>query len=211
MLPKGRVAFGRIANTLFRAILALGIFQRIELAPALDASIFLSAAGVTHKLFKLISIIVIKYDNIFRMKKIHMPTYRTWASIKQRCLNPRSTGYYKYGGRGIQICERWKTYQNFLNDMGERPDGLTIDRINNEMHYEPNNCRWATPYQQTHNRRPNHNSIQERPCQTCNIVFKPKLNKTKYCCRKCMATAMVGHSRNGLNNGWRKFRSNAEN
>lgn len=74
--------------------------------------------------------------------------------MKERCLNQKKNNYANYGGRGITLCDRWMNFENFLSDMGERPDGMSIDRINNDGNYEPSNCRWATPYQQRMNQRP---------------------------------------------------------
>lgn len=81
------------------------------------------------------------------------PTYISWCSMKQRCLNPKATGYHNYGGRGIIICERWMEFENFLSDMGERPEGMSLDRINNDGNYEPSNCKWSTPKEQFKNSR----------------------------------------------------------
>lgn len=82
------------------------------------------------------------------------PTYASWASMKQRCLNPNNPNYNHYGERGITVCESWKNgFVNFLNDMGVRPDGLSLDRINNDKGYSPDNCRWADKTLQALNRR----------------------------------------------------------
>lgn len=80
-------------------------------------------------------------------------TYNSWRGMIERCTNSNQLHYERYGGRGIRVCERWFLFDNFLEDMGERPHGLTLDRINNDGNYEPSNCRWATGQEQRRNRR----------------------------------------------------------
>lgn len=82
--------------------------------------------------------------------------YRAWESMLRRCNNPSQDSYPQYGGRGIRVCARWASFENFRADMGECLDGLTLDRRDPEGHYEPDNCRWADQPTQQRNRRNNH-------------------------------------------------------
>lgn len=79
------------------------------------------------------------------------PIYRVWMGMRHRCKNPNCAGWKWYGGKGVKVYERWNDFKAFLSDMGERPYGTSIDRINSNGDYEPTNCRWATSKQQTRN------------------------------------------------------------
>ncbi len=99
-------------------------------------------------------------ETLSREKHIHgysgTPTHTCWMGILARCTNPNHTSYRNYGGRGITVCMQWRhSFKAFLKDMGERPAGMTIDRIDNEQGYFKANCRWATLSQQARNRRTN--------------------------------------------------------
>lgn len=119
-------------------------------------------------------------------------TYHSWCAMRQRCNNPNAFKYPSYGGRGIKVCERWNnSFENFLADMGEAPEGHSIDRYpNNNGDYEPSNCRWATPKQQSANRRTfvNSSSLKTHcphghPYAGDNLVVSPKGYRR---CRQCI-------------------------
>lgn len=80
----------------------------------------------------------------FRHGMAGTPIYKLWAGMISRCTNPKVRIYKYYGGRGIAVCNRWLTFENFYEDMGERPKGLQLDRVDNDMPYHPRNCRWVT-------------------------------------------------------------------
>ena len=82
------------------------------------------------------------------------PEHAAWRDMKSRCMNPKVKCYPRYGGRGVTVCDRWMTFENFLADMGPRPGaGYSIERNNSDGNYEPSNCRWATKLEQSRNRR----------------------------------------------------------
>ena len=82
------------------------------------------------------------------------PLYPTWRAMIYRCKSPNCECFKSYGGRGIVVCDRWLKFKNFLADMGDRPEGLSLDRIDNNGNYEPGNCRWTTGLVQARNKRP---------------------------------------------------------
>jgi hypothetical protein len=89
---------------------------------------------------------------------MNTPTYQSWYDMIRRCTHAHRPEYVNYGGRGITVCERWKLFANFVVDMGEKPDGLMLERKDNSLGYYKENCKWATRLEQNRNKRPYANS-----------------------------------------------------
>jgi carboxypeptidase C (cathepsin A) len=96
----------------------------------------------------------LRYMNLSHLYQTSI--YKSWANMKTRCNNPKSTNYHRYGGRGITLCDSWKTFAGFYKDMGGTfQEGFSLDRINNDGNYCLENCKWSTPTQQANNRHTN--------------------------------------------------------
>lgn len=117
----------------------------------------------------------VSHDFVFEGNLDNHPLRLIWKSMLMRCNNPHVKNYNNYGGRGIKVCDRWSGdlgFENFVNDMGERPDGTTLDRIDVNGNYEPSNCRWATTEQQMNNRTDNSRIILNGESITCAQLCK---------------------------------------
>lgn len=126
--------------------------------------------------------------------------YNSWASMLQRCNNPNTIEYKYYGGRGITVCARWAKFENFLKDMGVRPVGLALDRINNNGNYEPNNCRWTTQQEQVRNSR--QTKLNPLKVQVIKKLLKESCLKHRQIAEIFnIACSMISHINTGKN--WR--------
>lgn len=97
-----------------------------------------------------------KRKNNLKHGMVYTATYESWSGMLKRCTNSNSDVYRHYGGRGIKVCVRWKKFENFYGDMGDKPKNKSLDRINNNENYTPKNCKWSTQKEQTNNKRNNH-------------------------------------------------------
>ena len=125
-------------------------------------------------------------DSITKHNLCDSQTYHTWENMIQRCTNLNVRLYQNYGGRGIEVCGRWLKFENFLEDMGERPYGTTIDRIDNDGNYEPANCRWSTYFTQRRNRNDirwitinNKTMCLKDWCKIRKLIYKTILKRLK--------------------------------
>jgi hypothetical protein len=109
-------------------------------------------------------------------------TYSSWASMRDRCLNPNATKYPNYGAKGVTVCERWNLFENFLEDMGLRPESTSLDRYPDRTgNYEPGNCRWATPHEQNLNRRKYYKKPQSLCRRGHTLVQGPVQKECRIC------------------------------
>ena len=111
------------------------------------------------------------------------PLYGTWKEMVSRCHDKRNHAYADYGGRGIAVCSEWRNnLQAFVRDMGQRPDGHTLDRINNNGDYTPHNCKWSTPREQARNRRSNrYITIKGETKLACDWAAELGINQSFFC------------------------------
>lgn len=139
----GRAGVDKYRNSLWRCVCQCGAVVTIK--------VYSLRSGATR------SCGCLQRESVARASTTHgmtdSPEWRSWKAMKGRCENQKRDDYERYGGRGIRVCDRWLSFDNFYADMGPRPDGCSVDRVENDGNYEPSNCRWATPKQQSDNRR----------------------------------------------------------
>lgn len=127
------------------------------------------------------------------MRKTHgltaTPLHKVWASMRERCNNPKAKSYRYYGARGIKVCKRWDSFEHFMADMGPRPKGASVERKDNDLGYSPDNCRWATDYEQAQN-----------TSRTRKLTAGGRTMTISNWCRELGGTSALIHGR--LKRGW---------
>lgn len=108
----------------------------------------------------------------------HYHEHEIWRTMRYRCGNPLGRDYHRYGGRGIKVCERWQRFENFYSDMGPRPDGFTIERMDNDGDYEPRNCMWAPQADQNRNKRTSYTADEDRQILMARMIAGKSWNET---------------------------------
>ena len=130
--------------------------------------------------------------------KQYTATYLAWRDMHNRCNNTAHTRYSDWGGRGITVCEKWNDFENFLCSMGEKPQGLSLERKDNDKGYYPDNCKWATPMEQSNNTRRNRLFIAYGPdgqeeLSKSQSLFARKFNLNPNCICNCLRGSSQAH------------------
>lgn len=126
------------------------------------------------------------------------PTCISWRNMKARCDNPNNDNYSNYGGKGIKVCERWYNFSNFLADMGERPKGTTLDRIDRDGDYDPDNCKWSTYAEQTRNRSISVLTLDSATEIACELIKNNRTHQDiadQYCVSRSVVTRIGSGAR----------------
>lgn len=132
----------------------------------------------------------LKKDNPLKVRHGHTRgrretrVHKSWSGMMSRCYNSSHKRFTDWGGRGITVCERWHTFENFLADMGEPPKGKSIDRRDNNGNYEPGNCKWSTPLEQGSNKR-SYGKNHSKTCVICGSKFMAVMPRASLCSPEC--------------------------
>lgn len=148
---------GKKFNHLLVLSLSGSINQRLYYKCLCDCGNEKIILGTSMRLKKSQSCGCLRIQRITKHNLLNSPEYKSWQGMRQRCENPNSDSFKNYGARGICVCKKWRTFNNFYLDMGRKPSPeYTIERLNNDGNYSKNNCVWATKKQQGRNKRNNH-------------------------------------------------------
>lgn len=131
------------------------------------------------------------YNIQLRKKDPNRREYESWVAMNTRCNNPKHHAHTRYSDRGIKVCNRWKKFDNFLLDMGKRPLGTSLDRIDNNKNYNPENCRWATAQQQQFNK----NLSKTNTTGYIGVIYVKKINRYRATIRIPGGRFDIGHSK----------------